>query len=67
MPHSPTDPALVQRPDPVLVHATLTGKLQSLTADEWSEVQGMIERRGETFVLDNWNLLLEQLRYIQTL
>ena len=45
----------------------LTEKLQQLTADERSEMEGMVTRRGEAYVLAHWHLLLDQVHYINTL
>jgi hypothetical protein len=44
----------------------LTEKLQQLTADERSEMEGMVTRRGEAYVLAHWQLLLDQVHYINT-
>ncbi len=54
-------------PDPQMVHATPTEKLQSLTASERSEMQEAVDAFGPTYVLAHWNLLLEQSRYLNAL
>lgn len=56
---APSHPTPVKTDDP-----TLTGKLHSLTADERFEMEQAIRQYGEAYVLANWTLILEQIRYI---